>query len=592
MSELKHHDLFYKIIIILILCNFVSFSILYSLYAPTFEGPDENFHYQYSKSLLYGDLKEEQYLRKAPLSYLINAGILHFVEPPNNVEIHENFLTFPENKNRFIHGLEEVFPYTGTAKAVHTLRGLTIAIGALTLIMVFKTSQLIFHNHKLLPLFTTSLIAFTPKFIWMNSVVNNDALVYLFGTISIYFLIKFVNNKLTKFSLLLGLFVGLAILSKSNAIVLFLIVLVTFFYLYSSKQTRINSTLKHFFVFFVCSIIGGGWYIIHRFVLTFDPNNFHPGSLFQILTAAHNVANAAEIDPTISIKRIFDFDLIQFRMIDMIWNNLGWHVITAPEILTNFAKISLIVSLAGLFLVFIKKISISNLKFEKNHLFVLFSSCGLMIIGFLIFVSRVGAGDVRYTFPVIVSFGILLSIGFYIYVNKKQLKILLIIPLILFSAINFELLKEMDREFDHGIFVILPSSIRYDATSEFQKGTNIQKAFDDNIKTVWHSDNIETSNLPQIITIDYRKSVIKNHLQIIAGNMWHPLNFEILGSNDGKTMTGLHSVTEEKEWKSQSNHEYPFTNETPYRYYKINVKSVHGSFVEFSEIQFSNKDLN
>ena len=63
------------------------------------------------------------------------------------IEIRENDIRF-ETKNRLTHLSEEVFPFSGTAYSVHVLRIFSIFFGIITLIFIYKITQLIFPHEK------------------------------------------------------------------------------------------------------------------------------------------------------------------------------------------------------------------------------------------------------------------------------------------------------------------------------------------------------------------------------------------------------------------------------------------------------------
>ena len=106
----------------MILIIFVVLSSSYSLYAPTFEGPDENYHYIYIKNISENNLPESMYLKTAPLYYTLLSLPLNFIDYPNIIEVKPDPPFYQDKPNRFFHGAEEIFPFSETAKVVHSLR--------------------------------------------------------------------------------------------------------------------------------------------------------------------------------------------------------------------------------------------------------------------------------------------------------------------------------------------------------------------------------------------------------------------------------------------------------------------------------------
>lgn len=441
---MKRHN----VVLSITLIGFLVLTTLYSLTAPAFEGPDEPFHYKYSKDIFEGKLTEATFVRHAPLYYSINAAFLTFVEHPDKVEIKIN-PNFRQDKNRFVHSLEENFPFQGTSSAVHLLRFFSIFGGLITLIFIYKISQLVFPSRNWLPNFVVAIVAFTPKFSWINSVLNNDVLVFLFSTIAIFFLVKFVHSKSTKLLILLGIFTGLAILSKSNGMIIFPIVILTMIYLTYSKQIQKKFLSKNIIFYTIFTLIGGGWYTILKFILKYNPENLHLKGLWGSFTSGSG-ESISELEFGHFIDVITNWQYIQYRIIDMIWSNLGWHVIHADRTLMGIAQIILIVSLIGLFLVFVRKNPISNITIEKNHAFILFSLASVMLAAMLFYMTlgtRV-SGDIRYTFPVIAAYGILFSLGYYSLIDRGKLRYLLFLPIFILISLNISLLNFMDKIFN------------------------------------------------------------------------------------------------------------------------------------------------
>lgn len=566
---------FINVIFFLILVNFVTFTLLYSLYAPTFEGPDEESHYSFSL-LMFEGTELPHYAKSQPLYYALNSFLLNFIPHENYDErkTYNNPNFSLENPNRFLHFAEENFPFKDTSYTVHILRLFPITLGVFTLIFVYKFSKLIFQNSKWLPLITTTFVSMIPKFTFISSVVNNDSLAYVLGTIALFLLLKFLSTKQKKFLILLGIVTGVAAITKLNTVILLPLFIISIIYCLYSKQIDSRQLLKYFFIFGITFFISGGEYVLLDFIQN--------GSIIGETPFGEKIL----FDPMSGFNCITDPSILNFRIFEMYWGHLGWHIIPPPQISVPIGYVIFTLSLGGLFLIFVKKMKINEIAIDSNHSIVLFSSVGLMILGMTWMLYNGCNGDVRYTFPVISSFGVLIILGLFAYLDKKKLKFLFILLILFLVLTNIILLTEIDQGFDHGMSNILPSKIRYFASSQHQTWTNPSLAFDSNLSTLWHSSGFK-ENQSENITIDYRKNVVKNHLTAIAGNLWHPKDFEISGSNDGENKFLLKHITNESNWLPLSTHEYSFENNTPYRYYIIKINSEPGTYVEFSELIFS-----
>jgi len=220
-------------IFILIVVIFTSFSVIYSVYTPAFEESDGWFHWEYIRSILEGSDDIDYYTeRSPPLYYLIQAGFLSFFDP----EVYSDDISlrtkrnFYEDFNYFRHlakdefkydesiwnrgcagayctELPEKFPYQGLSLADHSLRFFSIACGIFTLYFTYQISKFIFTKNSWLSLFVVAFVAFTPQFIFINSVLAAEALTITFSTIAIFYLLKFSDHpKKTKLLVPLGFF--------------------------------------------------------------------------------------------------------------------------------------------------------------------------------------------------------------------------------------------------------------------------------------------------------------------------------------------------------------------------------------------------
>jgi hypothetical protein len=136
-----------------LLVLFVVLATAYSLATPIFEKPDEPAHFAYLKRLVEGlgypgapisliDDAPEQESSQPPL-YYTTAALFVSLLAPDAGELHTRLTHNPaypylaretrnDNKNVFVHAALDVFPYQGTARAVHVARLTALLFGAVT----------------------------------------------------------------------------------------------------------------------------------------------------------------------------------------------------------------------------------------------------------------------------------------------------------------------------------------------------------------------------------------------------------------------------------------------------------------------------
>jgi len=447
----------YKILFLVILAIFSILSLFYSFSTPAFEGPDEHAHFKFSLSLYDGKLPEGRYefsTARSPLYYIINGALLHFLDP---AEQREGFLLpknydYPRDPARFHHSNEEFFTNSHVGNN-HTLRLLPTFFGLITLVFVYQIGKIIFSDNKLLPIFLTALVSLVPTFVWMNSVMNTDSLVWMFSTITIFFILKFVNEpKRIKYVVLIAVFASLAVSSKANALVLYPIIIIGFGYVFFSKSIKIKSFLKQISTFVLFSFISMIWQIPFRILIpgvSKETNNFD--------TVNYTIQNLPIILPTLDVlagnkdlvlDRIFNYGFIHTRLVEFSLGGMGWNVLWPPQIFFSIADYLLIFSFIGLLLYLIKRKSIIDINLKRGHFVIIISSIIIMLGVVFYNWTFTQVGIARYTFPTIVSFGILLSLGWYVLVNKKRfLKPLLLIPLIFLFILNIQMLVIINDAF-------------------------------------------------------------------------------------------------------------------------------------------------
>ena len=125
-------------------------------------------------------------------------------------------------RNLLIHPVAEAWPFQGWALAWHLVRLLSVLLGAITVWAIFHFGREIFPNCPEIALGMAALTAFTPQFLFMTAVVSNDNAVTAMSTLVLWQVAALLRRNTFKApqSALLGLLLGLGLLSKSNAIAL------------------------------------------------------------------------------------------------------------------------------------------------------------------------------------------------------------------------------------------------------------------------------------------------------------------------------------------------------------------------------------
>lgn len=250
---------------------FISEGIFFVFYTPPFEAPDENHHLDYinyfanNLSLPVQNVKEQKVAGEGhqnPLYYVLTGVMVKFLNDGRGIEY-----KIMKNSNNsmnggtvyhssfFLHG-KRIFNSRKDKFVFYLLRFFSLFCGAVTLFFIFKTIML-FATEYILTVLSISFAAFLPQFIFINSVISNDALSITLTSISIYFFFSVaVEKKL--FSIVLALvFMGFAVLTKYYSIG-FLFLFVGYFLLVIKNTKNIyfrRKYLKYFFEGFLLFVL-------------------------------------------------------------------------------------------------------------------------------------------------------------------------------------------------------------------------------------------------------------------------------------------------------------------------------------------------
>jgi 4-amino-4-deoxy-L-arabinose transferase-like glycosyltransferase len=286
----------------LLLLLFVGVAFAYNQSTPIFEASDEAWHYGVVREIASGRglpiqqageiTTYRQEGSQPPFYYLIGAGLISWIDDFDSISRY-SYNPFGQigvpgtttNVNMFRHTSLEEFPLTGVALAVHLLRWFSILLGCGTVALTYFVAKALFPGQVTLPILAASLTAFNPMFVFISASVNNDNGVWFLASLIIYTLILVVNldnnavlipswfpSKLLQRQFapwLLGLLIGLAILTKLSALLLMPVVVI---YLIWRKQHSGSwfQTFREGLIIASCVLVLTGWWFYRNLILYDD----------------------------------------------------------------------------------------------------------------------------------------------------------------------------------------------------------------------------------------------------------------------------------------------------------------------------------
>lgn len=234
--------------ITLLLLLFALAVLLAQYLTPVMEGKDEPVHYNYVEFLrqqnqlpdrtTYLTNSTRQASGQPPLVYWLTGLPLRVLNPAfedgqallDNLyhAVHNNWVVpnmdtanRRDNLNLFYHGRDEqAFENPLVVYKIHIMRLVSLVLALIAVAAVYAASCEVFPNSSW-ALVSTALFAFTPTMIEAGSTVTNDIGAICFGTLAIWqtlLLLRRGNKPLTL--VLMGIFVGLAGLSKINGLLI------------------------------------------------------------------------------------------------------------------------------------------------------------------------------------------------------------------------------------------------------------------------------------------------------------------------------------------------------------------------------------
>ena len=273
-----------------VLFSYVVLTTWYSVIIPLGEAPDEVPHFTYIRYLAqHGRLPtttDEHEAWQPPLYYALGAALTFWSDDlpdaPFAIRTNAYFdVADPRApKNLLLHSADEAWPYRGWALAWHLVRLLSIALGAVTVWAVYRLGRVLFPAQPAIPLTMAALTAFTPQFLFLSAVVNNDNAAIAFSALVLWQMAALLHDteraKVWRRSAFLGLLLGLGLLSKANIIVLLPVVGLAI--VVSSARCPAWGTRKRvqlaagglLLAIGVAALLSG-WYFARNWVLYGDP---------------------------------------------------------------------------------------------------------------------------------------------------------------------------------------------------------------------------------------------------------------------------------------------------------------------------------
>ena len=334
--------------LVAVLLLYLSCAGLWYLTLPPIEGPDENGHYDYVRYLatfrrLPSDIPPPGWNPNCwwhpPLYYAAVAPLLVAVGAEET-----RIVTPVFNESRQLFGYYRVFlfdgPITPPIQALYWLRLASVGFGLGTVWLAFLALEQLLDSARQAALATAGLV-FVPQFTSLSVSVSNDTLVTFLSALAVVLLLRFMRGEATvRAALTCGLVVGLAIVTKLNAI--YLVPMTAGGMAFCCRRPR--AVGAHLFACGIGVALTSGWYFVRNWVTFGDPL----GTAFKLRVIGSPQVQAQThqwFDP-------YFVTVFPREVLSTFWARFGWVAIPASgPIMIFYAGVTLLLFVAiGLYL--------------------------------------------------------------------------------------------------------------------------------------------------------------------------------------------------------------------------------------------------
>ena len=264
---------------------YLALALAYNVATPLFEAPDERDHMAYADWLADGnglphlvdDRDKVGEIWQPPLYYALVSIFIAPIDRPDLATIAPLSADWQAGLSRLAHyhTAAESFPYRGAALAVHVARGVSAALGLITILAAYGMARRLLPRYALV---AAALVALNPQFIFMSAAVNNDNLVIALCSVALWILVKLIveaerplsSRKQIAWFAALGLVWGLAALAKLTGLTLGLVIGLTLLY-WAWRKRSWRLLVVGGLVTGGVMLLVGGWFFWRNWQLYGDP---------------------------------------------------------------------------------------------------------------------------------------------------------------------------------------------------------------------------------------------------------------------------------------------------------------------------------
>jgi hypothetical protein len=386
---------------------YVIVTLAYNFIFPPFEPTDEPGHYRYVRYLIderrfpVAQVEDPSQFHQPPLYHTL-ASLITWPFPHSDWADYSGLLN-PyrgfhywepglDNKNLYVHGPWDAWPFQNTSLSVHVARLTSLLLGVFTVLITYQAAQALLEEH--LALAATGVVAFNPMFLAISGSLQNDAGATLGGAIFLWLVFHYYRTGFTPRRVVaLGLCVGLGTLMKFNVFLLLLPTALIMAIRVWSQYHSLKLYLGYLALMLGTVLISGGWWNVRNFLLYRDP------SAVREILQAHGSRTV--------VQGIAVWGQSLPYVWSSFWGRFGHTDVVLPNWIYNSLMVLCLLALIGLALRFLKREA-------PGRMALMF----LGVIGLTEFVALLGYLTVnpngymgRLTYPALPAYMILFTCG-------------------------------------------------------------------------------------------------------------------------------------------------------------------------------------
>ncbi len=410
-----------NLLFMLILAGYLALAFGFSVANPIYESTDELHHFRYVRYLQEFHALPEQRADQPriqshhpPLYYLI-AALATAPVPPDRQALYEPVYNpyygyryweiNDDNKNRYLHGPDEQWPYSGVVLMVHVARWVNIVIGAIMVWVTYQIGLAIFSSGQVdkatrrhgtaIAAGAAAVVAFNPQFLFMSGAINNDVIAGLFGSLLLWIGVIIIRYGLTtRRSIWLALAFAFALMAKFNLVFALPLAELALLIAAWPKRDWRGFVKANLFIVAAVALIAG-WWFVRNYQLYGEPTGIQR---MNELWGGRNPADSFGL----AVSEI-PYAWSSF------WGRFGYGQIPLPDAIYLGALVVTLAGLVGLIIAFVRK------RFDRTQIkqlvLVVFSALLFAAALFGYMLSSTAGPMGRFYFPGLSAFGLLLASG-------------------------------------------------------------------------------------------------------------------------------------------------------------------------------------